>query len=202
MACSGCRHDRSPVGSRCPESELPGTWSDSGRGYLGQASGRTHLPFRRPGPLAARYALWKNPENLTEKQQTNLAWIVQTDPTLGRAYYLKEGLRTVFQLPHDAAPEALDRWVAWARRCRIPRSSSCKRPSLNTGKHPRLDRARTLQRTHRVHEHQDQTHHRRRVRLQITPHRPGHAQFGRPQTLAPGPNLTHGRVRRAKFRLL
>ncbi len=45
---------------------------------------------------------------------------MQTDPTLGRAYYLKEGLRTVFQLPHAEAAEALDRWVAWARRCRIP----------------------------------------------------------------------------------
>src|SRR5665648_440686 len=45
----------------------------------------------------SRYALWKNPENLTEKQQTKLAWIVQTDPRLGRAYYLKEGLRTVFK---------------------------------------------------------------------------------------------------------
>ena len=49
-----------------------------------------------------------------------LAWIVQTDPTLGRAYYLKEGLRTIFKLPPDQAGEALDKWVAWARRCRIP----------------------------------------------------------------------------------
>ena len=45
---------------------------------------------------------------------------MQTDPRLGRAYYLKEGLRTVFKLPHDEAVEALDRWVSWARRCRIP----------------------------------------------------------------------------------
>ncbi len=45
---------------------------------------------------------------------------MQTDPRLGRAYYLKEGLRTVFKLPHDEAGEALDKWVAWARRCRIP----------------------------------------------------------------------------------
>lgn len=68
----------------------------------------------------SRYALWKNPENLTEKQQAKLAWIVQTDPRLGRAYYLKEGLRTVFKLPADEAAEALDQWVCWARRCRIP----------------------------------------------------------------------------------
>ena len=37
-----------------------------------------------------------------------------------RAYQLKEGLRVVFQLPYDEAGEALDRWVGWARRCRIP----------------------------------------------------------------------------------
>lgn len=26
----------------------------------------------------------------------------------------------MFQLPYDQAVEALDRWVSWARRCRIP----------------------------------------------------------------------------------
>lgn len=39
----------------------------------------------------SRYALWKNPEDLTDKQQVRLGWVVQTDPALGRAYYLKEG---------------------------------------------------------------------------------------------------------------
>lgn len=68
----------------------------------------------------ARYALWKNPENLTENQQAKLAWIAQTDPRLHRAYLLKEGLRLVFQLPYLEAVEALDRWISWARRCRIP----------------------------------------------------------------------------------
>jgi len=67
----------------------------------------------------ARYALWKNPENLTDRQRVKLEWIAKTDPRLYRAYLLKEGLRTVFKLPADQAGEALDRWVAWARRCRI-----------------------------------------------------------------------------------
>jgi transposase len=68
----------------------------------------------------ARYALWKNPENLTGRQQAKLAWVAKTDPRLHRAYLLKEGLRLVFQLPHDEAEEALDVWIGWARRCRIP----------------------------------------------------------------------------------
>ncbi|MET3721179.1 transposase [Arthrobacter sp. UYEF21] len=77
----------------------------------------------------SRYALWTNPENLTEKQQ--LAWIVQTDPTLGRAYYLKEGLRVIFKLPHDEAAEALDKWVARARGCRIPAFAKLQRSIVN-----------------------------------------------------------------------
>lgn len=68
----------------------------------------------------ARYALWKNPENLTTRQQAKLAWVAKTDPRLHRAYLLKEGLRVVFQLPHEEAGEALEVWIGWARRCRIP----------------------------------------------------------------------------------
>ena len=67
----------------------------------------------------ARYALWKNPENLTDRQQAKLAWIAKTDPRLHRAYLLKEGLRTIFSLDPAEAPAALDKWVGWARRCRI-----------------------------------------------------------------------------------
>ena len=67
----------------------------------------------------ARSALWKNPENLTEKQRAKLEWVAITDPKIYRAYQLKEGLRLIFQMPLDQAREALDRWVSWARRCRI-----------------------------------------------------------------------------------
>ncbi len=75
---------------------------------------------RARGITGARYALWKNPENLTEKQRAKLEWIAHTDPRLYRAYQLKEGLRLIFQMPTDQAQEALDRWVSCARRCRIP----------------------------------------------------------------------------------
>lgn len=68
----------------------------------------------------ARYALWKNPEDLTENQNDKLAWIAKTDPRLHRAYLLKEGLRHVFTVKGEEGKEALDRWISWARRCRIP----------------------------------------------------------------------------------
>jgi transposase len=68
----------------------------------------------------ARYPLWKNPENLTGRQQAKLAWIEKTHPLLWRAYLLKEGLRTTFKLTGSEAKHALSRWLAWAARCRIP----------------------------------------------------------------------------------
>ncbi|RYP79692.1 ISL3 family transposase, partial [Nocardioides guangzhouensis] len=67
----------------------------------------------------ARWALWKNPENLTPRHAAKLDWIAKNDPRLHRAYLLKEGLRLVFQLPTEEAPQALETWIGWARRCRI-----------------------------------------------------------------------------------
>lgn len=67
----------------------------------------------------ARFALWKNPENLTTRQADKLAWIARTEPRLHRAYLLKEGLRLVFRLPYAEAVDALESWISWARRCRI-----------------------------------------------------------------------------------
>lgn len=105
-------------------------WNDAraiarSEGRRGRGRPRSDAP-PRPGHERAqalkhaRYALWKNPENLTTKQQEKLAWIARTDPRLHRAYLLKEGLRLVFQLKGEAGKEALDRWISWARRCRIP----------------------------------------------------------------------------------
>lgn len=68
----------------------------------------------------SRFALIKNPENLTEKQAAKLAFIAKSDPRLHRAYLLKEKLRMVFRLPYDQAVEELEAWIHWARRCRIP----------------------------------------------------------------------------------
>jgi transposase len=72
----------------------------------------------------ARWALWKDPDDLTEAQQAKLDWIARTHPRLHRAWALKEGLRWVFQLARQGhrrlAIRALHRWLSWARRCRIP----------------------------------------------------------------------------------
>ncbi len=67
----------------------------------------------------SRWALWKNPEDLTVKQTAQLAWIATSSPRLHRAYLLKEGLRHVFKLGGDAGKHALKAWLAWASRSRI-----------------------------------------------------------------------------------
>ena len=68
----------------------------------------------------ARYALWKNPEDLTERQEAKLAWIASTNTTLYRAYLLKEQLRAIIAVKGRRALTMLDAWLAWAQRCRIP----------------------------------------------------------------------------------
>jgi len=68
----------------------------------------------------ARYALWKNPENLTDRQQAKLAWVAKVNHQLFRAYLLKEQLREVFWLKGEEGKQLLDSWLGWARRCRIP----------------------------------------------------------------------------------
>jgi len=67
----------------------------------------------------ARYALWKNPEHLTDRQRGKLAWIAAANEPLYRAYLLKEQLRAVFALRGEAGMALLAAWLRWARRSRI-----------------------------------------------------------------------------------
>ncbi len=80
-------------------------------------SGETALAKDLKG---ARFALWKNPEDLSERQATKLAWIAATNEPLYRAYLLKEELRLVFALRGAEGRQLLDGWLSWARRCQIP----------------------------------------------------------------------------------
>jgi transposase len=105
-------------------------WRETRRIARANARGRGRAPLDAEEEYPAsqrlkilsrsRYALWKNPENLTEHQQARLEWIAKTDPRLWRAYQLKEGLRAVLKLPHDQAGDALDAWCRSTRRSRIP----------------------------------------------------------------------------------
>jgi transposase len=67
----------------------------------------------------ARFALWKNPENLTTRQRTRLREIEQTNKPLYQAYLLKEHLRQIYRLPTDHALNLLTAWIDWARDSKL-----------------------------------------------------------------------------------
>jgi transposase len=145
VTADGAPWIRDVVAERCPHAELAldpfhvvswatqaldalrrEAWTQARRAAGGTRPGgyEKGKPLRRSIGKAqqlgrSRYALLKNPENLTTGQRAKLEWIATSDPSLYRGYLLKEGLRTIFRLPPDEAPAALDRWISWARRSRL-----------------------------------------------------------------------------------
>jgi transposase len=85
-------------------------WNDARR--AGQAQTARDLK-------GARFALWKNPENLTTRQQTRLREIEQTNKPLYQAYLLKEHLRQIYRVPTDHALNLLRAWLDWARDSKL-----------------------------------------------------------------------------------
>jgi transposase len=85
-------------------------WNDARR------QGQTQLARELKG---ARFALWKNPGNLTERQQLKLARVQQLNQRVYRAYLLSQQLRQIYRVPLEEAIVLLDAWLAWARRCRL-----------------------------------------------------------------------------------
>jgi len=67
----------------------------------------------------ARFALWKNPGKLTDRQTIKLAEIQHTNKPLYRAYLISQQLREIYRVSYQEAVELLDAWLAWARRCRL-----------------------------------------------------------------------------------
>jgi transposase len=70
----------------------------------------------------ARWALLKNPIDLTEDQSGTLREIKRSGGALWRAYQLKESLRAVFAGDLDSTDTSVlvDRWCSKAQRSRIP----------------------------------------------------------------------------------
>jgi transposase len=88
-----------------------GLWNElRGQGKGGQAASLK----------GTRWALLKNPEDLTGEQRTTVAHIAVTNKGLYRAYLLKEQLRMVFQVRGRKGRQLLAGWLAWAKRSRLP----------------------------------------------------------------------------------
>jgi transposase len=118
-----------PVAERCPNAEVcldayhivkPATDA------LDEIRREVWNEARRAGEIAlardlkgARFALWKNPENLTARQQRKLAHIQRINQRLYRAYLLKEQLRQIYRVEPGEAIGVLNAWLKWAWRCRL-----------------------------------------------------------------------------------
>ncbi|MDQ1308473.1 MAG: transposase [Actinomycetota bacterium] len=68
----------------------------------------------------SRWAVLKNPANLTDGQTESLASIKKTNGPLYRAYLIKEQLREVFRIKGVRGRRLLAGVIAWASRSRIP----------------------------------------------------------------------------------
>ena len=68
----------------------------------------------------SRWALLKNPPDLTGDQRTTVAAIAKTNLPLYRAYLLKEQLREVFARKGAHGKQLLAGWLSWATRSRLP----------------------------------------------------------------------------------
>lgn len=116
---------RAPNASRCMDPFHVVAWATDA---LDEVRRETWNDARRAGQKAlarelkgARFALWRNPEDLSVRQRAKLADIAVSNRRLYRAYLLKEQLRLVFHQPNlDSALAMLDAWLAWASRSQIP----------------------------------------------------------------------------------
>lgn len=118
------------VGLRCPNAKIcldpyhVVTWVNHA---LDLVRRRMVTTARRDGDKSmlveltgSRWALVKNPANLTDAQQVKLAGIQKVNNQLYRAYLLKEQFRQIFAPGGEERVSMLDEWLTWAARCQIP----------------------------------------------------------------------------------
>jgi Transposase len=131
--------------------------------------GQTQLAKELKG---ARFALWKNPGNLTERQQLKLARVQQLNQRLYRAYLLSQQLREIYRVPLADAIALLDAWLKWGRRSRLApfvklaRTITEQRSGIEAAIRNRLSNARRG-----ASQHPATANHPTSVRVPLTPRR-------------------------------
>ena len=94
--------------------------------------------------------MWKNPENLTDKQKRTLAVIQPTNRPLYRAYLLKEQFREVIAVKGADGRLLLHGWLRWAGRSKLaPFVKLATDDPPAPARDPQHARQRTVQRPHR-----------------------------------------------------
>jgi len=129
VSCDMASWITGPIGERCPNASVcydPFHLVALATDALDEIRREVWNEARRQGQRqlarelkGARFALWKNPENLTERQQLKLARVQQLNQRLYRAYLLAQQLRQIYRVPFDDAILLLDAWLTWARRSRL-----------------------------------------------------------------------------------
>lgn len=131
VSADGASWIRNVVKERCPQAKLTldpfhiVSWAtdalDEVRRHVWNEARRKGQKALAEGLKGARFALWKNPEDLTPNQKLTLASVAKTNHALYRAYLLKEQLRRALKAATKEKAMALLRaWLSWASRCRIP----------------------------------------------------------------------------------
>jgi transposase len=116
--------ERCPAATLCIDSFHVVQWAtdalDEVRRDVWNAARRSGMTEHARELKGARFALWKNPEDLTRRQQGKLAWIAKANSPLYRAYLMKEQLRIAIRTKGVVSLTMLDSFLAWAARSRIP----------------------------------------------------------------------------------
>jgi transposase len=129
ISCDMAEWIAKPIAERCPNATrcldpyhvvalATAALDDVRRAVWNEARGGGQRQLARE-LKAARFALWKNPPNLTERQQLKLARIQQLNKPLYRAYLLAQQLREIYRVPAEHAIGLLEAWLKWARRCQL-----------------------------------------------------------------------------------
>jgi len=118
-----------PIGERCPNAEtcldpfhvvkLATDALDEVRREVWNDARKAGQPGLARELKGARFALWMNPERLTERHQHKLARVQEINNDLYRAYLICQQLRMIYRVPCQQALELLEQWLKWARRCRL-----------------------------------------------------------------------------------
>jgi transposase len=101
-------------------------WNEERRVLEKRSPGRPRIDEVRPHDHArwtkhTRWALLKDPANLSDEQLSVLHELRRSNSVLYRSWQLKEALRDLYRLRHPQdAPAHLEWWLRWAARSRIP----------------------------------------------------------------------------------
>jgi transposase len=161
VSCDMAEWITRPLSERCPDAAVcydpfhlvklaTAALDDIRREVWNEArrAGQTQLAAELKG---ARFALWKNPGNLSERQRLKLARVQQLNQRLYRAYLLAQQLRQIYRVRFDDAIALLDAWLKWARRCRLEpfvklaRTITEQRPGIEAAIRHGLSNARVEQ---------------------------------------------------------